>query len=315
MKDDEKRIWAERVVRAVNLTFPDPKFENWHLIARIMPHALICAGFIDEWDFEFEDAALLLNQAGVYQYHWAEYEEAEKLYTRALAIYEKSLDSEHPDVALSLNNLAQLLQDTNRLAEAEPLMRRALSIDEQSFGLNHPNVARDLNNLAQLLQATNRLAEAEPMMRRALSIDELSFGENHPKVARDLNNLAQLLQDTNKLAEAEPLMRRVVEIVLRFTHDTSHPHPHLQAAIENYASLLQAMGNSDENIRSIISELGRCFNLSGQMDTEPSPELRAVIEQVMRDPSKIEEIGERLKQEDPALLLELVEWIKRQQQK
>ncbi|MEK7288941.1 MAG: tetratricopeptide repeat protein, partial [Planctomycetota bacterium] len=141
------------------------------------------------------------------------------------------------------------------------LMHRALKIDEQSFGENHPNVARDLNNLAQLLQDTNRLAEAEPLMHRALKIDEQSFGENHPNVARDLNNLAQLLQATNRLAEAEPLSRRMVEIFLQFTSQTSHVHPHLHAATNNYAGLLQAMGRSVEDIREELEKLSKRFGV------------------------------------------------------
>jgi len=154
-------------------------------------------------------------------------------------------------------------------------------------------------------------------MRRALQIDEESFGQNHPNVAIRLNNLAQLLKATNRLAEAEPLMRRHLEIFLQFTHDTGHPHPHLRDAVNNYASLLQAMGNSDDNIKSMIRELGKRFDvdISEQTDEELSPELRAVIDQLMQDPSKAREIFEKLKQEDPALLKELLELIERQQQK
>ena len=148
--------------------------------------------------------------------------------------------------ATVINNLAQLLQATNRLEEAEPLMRRALKIDEASFGPEHPVVARDLNNLAGLLQATNRLEAAEPLMRRALEIDEVSFGREHPRVAVQLNNLAQLLQDTNRLDEAEPLSAQHLEIFLLFTMRTSHAHPHLHAAFENYRGLLALMGRDEE---------------------------------------------------------------------
>ncbi|MBI4717143.1 MAG: tetratricopeptide repeat protein [Planctomycetes bacterium] len=167
--------------------------------------------------------------------------EAEALMRRALAIDEKSYGPDHPNVAIRVNNLAVLLQGTNHVAEAEPLMRRALAIDERAYGPGHPNVARDLNNLALLLQGTNRLAEAEPLMRRALTIDEKAYGIDHPKVATRLNNLALLLQGTNRLAEAEPLMRRCVEILRDFRRATGHPHPHMQAALENYESLLKAM--------------------------------------------------------------------------
>jgi tetratricopeptide (TPR) repeat protein len=144
---------------------------------------------------------------------------------------------------------------TNRFSEAEPLMRRVISIFEKSFGEDHPNVAMALNNLAQLLQDTNRLAEAEPLMRRALAIDETSFDKNHPNVARDLNNLALLLQATNRLADAEPLSRRHLTIFLYFTRQTGHPHPHLKTAINNYASLLLAMGKTEEQILADLRTL------------------------------------------------------------
>ena len=163
-----------------------------------------------------------------------------------------------------MNQLGLLLKTQVRFAEAEPLYRRALAIDENSYGLDHPNVARDLNNLAGLLQATNRLVEAEPLMRRALAIDENSYGSDHPDVARDLNNLAQLLKDTNRLAEAEPLMRRMVSIFLQFTRSTGHPHPHLRAAVNNYAGLFQAMGRGQSEIIATLHDMApEVFNSKG----------------------------------------------------
>jgi tetratricopeptide (TPR) repeat protein len=188
-------------------------------------------------------------------------DKAEPLFRRALAIAERSSGPDHPDVAIRLNNLASLLQDTNRLGEAEPLFRRALAIDEQSSGPDHPDVAIRLNNLASLLQDTNRPGDAEPLMRRALAIDEQSYGPDHPRVAIELNNLAQLLKATNRLGEAEPLSRRMLEIFLEFTRATGHEHPHLRAAIRNYTILLKAMGETSEQIRARLDEIGRPFGM------------------------------------------------------
>ena len=84
----------------------------------------------------------------------------------------------------------------------------------------------------------------------------------HPDVARDLNNLAQLLQATNRLAEAEPLVRRMVEIFLKFTRATSHPHPHFQDAVNNYSGLLGAMGKSQGEIDSVIQGLLQQYGVS-----------------------------------------------------
>lgn len=104
------------------------------------------------------------------------------------------------------------------------------------------------------------ITEAEPLMHRALAIDEHSFGPTHPTVAIHLNNLAQLLRDTNRLAEAEPLSRRHLIIFLDFTRSTRHTHPHLHAALNNYAGILAALGHSkaeiDTQIQVLLSEYG-----------------------------------------------------------
>ena len=67
--------------------------------------------------------ALLYHSAG-------RYEDAEKLYRRALEIREDTIGRNDREVALYLNNLGRLLYDTGRPEEAEPLFRRALEINE-----------------------------------------------------------------------------------------------------------------------------------------------------------------------------------------
>jgi len=181
--------------------------------------------------------------------------EAEPLMARALKIDEASSGKDHPKVAIRLNNLAQLYKATNRLKEAERLMKRVVEIFEKALGEDHPKVATALNNLAQLYQATDRLKEAEPLMVRALKIDEASLGKNHPDVARDLNNLALLYQATNRLKEAERLMERILVILLLFTRRTGHPHPHLDAASNNYGGLLMQMGHSKDQVAARLKRL------------------------------------------------------------
>jgi hypothetical protein len=73
-------------------------------------------------------------------------------------------------------------------------------------------------------------------------------------VVRDLINLALLLQDTNRLEEAEPLSRRHLLILLAFSKQ-GFEHPHLQDALANYISLLQAMGRSEDEINAKVQEI------------------------------------------------------------
>jgi hypothetical protein len=63
-----------------------------------------------------------------------------------------------------------------------------------------------------------------------------------------LNNLASLLWDTNRFTEAETLMNHALEISVNFTRTNGHPHPELQAILDNYANLLTQMGRSGEQI-------------------------------------------------------------------
>lgn len=108
------------------------------------------------------------------------------------------------------------------------------------------------------------------------------------------------------------LMRRALLI---FKQSLGMQHPSTQTVLDNYRILLQTSGKSEEEIKDILGKDGIQYEVDIGEKKEPSAGLRAVIEQLRSDPSKIEEIFEKLKQEDPALLKELLELIERQQQK
>ncbi len=69
--------------------------------------------------------AINLNDlASLYQ-DQGKYTEAEPLYKRSLAIYERVLGPEHSHVATSLENYAALLRKTGRVGEAARMETRA----------------------------------------------------------------------------------------------------------------------------------------------------------------------------------------------
>ncbi len=76
------------------------------------------------WD---EADPSLTNLAALYQAQ-GNYAEAEPLYQRALAIWERALGPEHPDVAKVLNSYASLLRETGRADEAAEMEARAKAI-------------------------------------------------------------------------------------------------------------------------------------------------------------------------------------------
>jgi tetratricopeptide (TPR) repeat protein len=198
MNAKTRRLWAERVVRALNASFPHVEHKNWPLCEKLLSHAQEAAKLIVEHGFEFNEAARLLNQTGYYCERRAQYKEAEPLFFRGLSIREKVLGPEHPDVARSLNNLAALYDNQGKYAKAEPLYVRALSIREQVLGPEHPDVATSLNNLAILYKIQGEYAEAEPLFVRALRIFETAFGLEHPSsslVRQNYNDLLEEMRD------------------------------------------------------------------------------------------------------------------------
>ncbi len=138
------------------------------------------------------------------------YADAEPLFQRALAVYQKVGGPEHPGVATLLNNIGQLDRDLNRDADAEAPIKRSLVIREKVLGADHPDVARSLNNLAGLYEHQQRYADAEPLYRRALSIRERALGPDHPDVATSTSNLAYFLQVSGRTADALPLAEKTL---------------------------------------------------------------------------------------------------------
>jgi CHAT domain-containing protein len=161
-----------------------------------------------------DGGAALNNLAGLYESQ-GRYAEAEPLYQRTVAIFEKALGPEHPNVGAALNNLAGLYESQGRYAEAEPLYLHTVAIFEKALGADHPDGAPALNNLAALYRAQGRYAEAEPLYHRSLGISEKALGTGHPTVGTTLNNLAALYFVQRDWGRAADFWRRGTSILMR----------------------------------------------------------------------------------------------------
>ncbi len=154
------------------------------------------------------------------------YSQAEKLYRRALAVFERVYGRNHYEVAVTLNNLAALYQAQGIGGKPESLYRRALAIKEKILGPQHPDVGMTLNNLGVYYRAVGRFAEARPCCERASRIFERALGASHPKVATALWNYAGLLR-----AEASAVEKRARRIeadlktTVRLAHATARIDP------------------------------------------------------------------------------------------
>ena len=63
MNEATQRLWAERVVRAVNCAFPSVEFSTWTVWERLLPQVYACVALIKQWGLGFPEAGRLLNAA------------------------------------------------------------------------------------------------------------------------------------------------------------------------------------------------------------------------------------------------------------
>ena len=87
MNKETLRDWAERAVQVVNAAFPDPEPGSWPQCESLMPHALLAAQYIEEYQFIREETGDLL-------YRMASYLHARALYSEAESFYQKHYRSE-----------------------------------------------------------------------------------------------------------------------------------------------------------------------------------------------------------------------------
>ena len=192
-----------------------------------------------------------------------EYQEAENLQYKVVAIHERTLGKEHPVTATSLSNLGNVLYLQGKFKQAEAEHRRALAIREKVLGAEHPDTATSMNNLANVLQeqAKDELlspsearaqaqfnlqayTETEKLFRKALAIQERTLGPEHPATANTLNNLATYLDRRGRPEEAEPLQRRALGILEKRLGPL---HPDTAAMLTTLALMLDRQGKLTES--------------------------------------------------------------------
>lgn len=243
MSEKERMVWLRRVIAALNETFPEVTHEVWRQCERLLPHVLVCETALPDQATEQVAQAEVLRKAGDYLRGRAQYEQAERLYQRALGIFEQVWGPEHPETATSLNSLAILSYTQGKYGQAEALYQQALHIREQVFGSEHPEVATSLNGLAVLYRDQGKYEQAEPLYQRALHIREQSLGLEHPKVFRPLTNLGVLYMTQGKYGQAETYFKRALHIGEKAF---GPEHPDTASLRNNLATLYAEQGKYEQ---------------------------------------------------------------------
>ncbi|HHQ49696.1 MAG TPA: serine/threonine protein kinase [Acidobacteria bacterium] len=230
-------------------------------------------------------AAALAALAGVAR-DQGSYDEAERIGSRAVAVYREAGDRK--SVARELTSLASLhdsmgrydqglaevgealqiyrslpggqvpsdtyqvqgilLRDAGRCEEAVAPLERALELDRRQLGADHPDYASSLESLASVYYCLDRYADADPLCREAVAIYEKTLGPDHPHLALSLNTLAAIELKEGRPGDAEATLRKVVGIYVR---GLGPDHPHVGVAMENLGAAVWESGRREEAVAII----------------------------------------------------------------
>jgi TonB family protein len=130
------------------------------------------------------------------------YPDAERTYSRALRLYEKSYGETDPRLCDTLSSLGWMSYANGNTSGAEKTFQRVISIREKAAGADHPDVAAALNNLAAFYEKQGKTDKALPLLQRALAIREAKLQANDLALNETRKRYACALYAQKRMAEA-----------------------------------------------------------------------------------------------------------------
>jgi tetratricopeptide (TPR) repeat protein len=212
MDIDDTKIWIERIIRALNATFPEPDLANWPRCERYIPHVHAAFHLLSLSDSSLAEATSVFYRAGIFLKERASYTEAEIFLMRALTMQEQQWGGDHPSLVPTLNHVAVLSWHRGRYEQTKLLLQRALKICEQQGSALHSQTAECLTNLAEFYRVQGQPKRAERLSLRALRISERHAGAVHLQTAECLTNVAQAYRSQGKYQQAASLLQRSLSI-------------------------------------------------------------------------------------------------------
>jgi eukaryotic-like serine/threonine-protein kinase len=188
--------------------------------------------------------AQLLDVMGRTYQHLGQFERAQPLLERALALRRGVFGDAHAHVAESLYHLARLHHARGQLDSADVVFRDVLRTQQSLPNAEHAPIARTLGGLAAVLQDRGEYRQAERYAREALDLRRRSArGTEQVEMADGLHDLAEILRRNGSYAEAEEHYREALSLRERLL---GSEHPAVAETLSSLAALLQRRGDLAE---------------------------------------------------------------------
>jgi len=236
----------------------------------------------EEFGRESAEVAESLHILAILYHRKRDYVQAEPLYRRAVAIYEKLFGGDDLHVAEVDANLGEMYKSKGDYNAAERTLIRVVEIREKKLDPNDLNLGYAVNNLGLLYQTRGEYGRAEQLFSRALKIFERAFGPDDPSVATVLNNLAEAFRSKGEYDKAEPLLNRAIAIHekvpgekavdlatdlgnLGILYLMTGKYARSESALRRALAIYEkAVGPNDPNVSKVLSNLGELYRVKGE---------------------------------------------------
>ncbi|GHO58037.1 helix-turn-helix domain-containing protein [Ktedonobacter robiniae] len=245
MDTQTQRDWSERVVKAVEMIFPqDPtRVEFWPQCQRYLEQVQACDALVQQQNLQLPEAADVLLRAGSYFFEHQMFSQAEIQYQRALTLRESYWGAEHFLTGYNLEYMAVLQRNNGNYAQAEVLFERALAIREHQLGPDPLEDAASLCRLAEFCLAQQKYPLGETLARQALVIYERQWGADHLDTTNARHTLASLIERQGHYDKTEAMHRQNLAIRER---ELGPEHPLTTRVLNNLGILYSHQGRDEE---------------------------------------------------------------------
>ncbi len=170
---------------------------------------------------ENEEVGTTMLRLGYVLNSLSQYDSAETVYRRALALRQKLFGTNSIQVADARASLAHALLFRGDYENAAVLFRTALGVFRDSLSDLHPKVRDNSFYLGDVLYRLGDYSAAETVQRENLRLDAQVLGPEHYDVVTGMNTLALLLVALGKFEESDTLFARALALRRRIFGEQS----------------------------------------------------------------------------------------------
>ncbi|KAF2655155.1 hypothetical protein K491DRAFT_693174 [Lophiostoma macrostomum CBS 122681] len=183
--------------------------DSWLTHRRHLPHLTRCWKFVMDGSMDVDGMDRILHNFGYVCSSQGRFEEAEKMYLRALQDAEKH-GANARETLRTVGNLGIVYTDLNRYKEAEKMLLRALQGREKVLGPDDRETLASANSLGILYAKVGQLNEAEKMYLRVLQGQENVEKQDDAFMLNAVDNLGIIYTRMERFEAAEQMYLRAL---------------------------------------------------------------------------------------------------------